>query len=122
MTLENLFGKPLYEYTDDMAVRDGMLIPFIVRERDTGHRITTNAWHDLTTHHQPHYPAYQDNDFYRFFLAELLPLVDKAVHEWDYGTILKSDYNFNTKLRGDGVLWYVPNERGGVTMMKPEDY
>jgi len=65
---------------------------------------------------------YTDQAFYRFFMAELLPLVPAAHHEWNYGDILKTDYLFNTQCRSDGVLWHVPNERGGITVMRPEDY
>ena len=121
--LEHLFAKPISTYTDEQAVHDGVLIPFITRERDTGHRITSAAWEDLTAYHRNHgYPEYQDEQFYRFFFAELLPLVPAAREGWDHGGILKTDYTFNTKARTEGLLWYVPNERGGITIMKPEDY
>ena len=123
MTLDSLFDQPLYEYTDEQAVHDGVLIPLIARSRDTGHRITATAWHALTDYHKQHgYPAYQDKEFYRFFFAELLPLVPAAHHGWQYGGMLKTDYTFSTERRNPGLLWYVPNERGGITMMCPEDY
>src|SRR5262245_58290476 len=116
--LEDLFGKPLYVYTDDMAVRDGILIPFVDRDRDTGHRTTSNAWQELTTYHRAHeYPDYEDTYFYRFFFAELQPLIAKAHHDWNHHDILKTDYTFNTKQTEEGILWYVPNERGGITIM-----
>src|ERR1044071_6139884 len=95
-----LFGAPIYVYTDDDAVRDGILIPFIDRDKDTGHRMTNTAWGELTTYHRAHgYPDYEDAAFYRFFYAELQPLISAARHEWDYGDILKTDYTFNTKRR-----------------------
>jgi hypothetical protein len=121
--LEHLFGKPISTYTDDMAVQDGILIPFIDRDRDTGDRMTASAWHDLTEYHRAHgYPDYADEQFYRFFYAELQPLVAPARHAWDHSDILKTDYTFNTNQRAEGTLWYIPNERGGITIMKPEDY
>lgn len=121
--LEHLFGKPISTYTDDMAVADGTLIPFINRDKDTGDRITNTAWHALTEYHRKHsYPDYADEQFYRFFYAELQPLIGKARHDWDHGDILKTDYTFNTACRNNGTLWYIPNERGGITMMLPEDY
>jgi hypothetical protein len=121
--LEDLFGKPLYEYTDDMAVRDGILIPFLTAKQDTGHRITSNAWQELTTYHREHgSPEHDDAAFYRFFFAELLPLVKAAHQAWNNADILKTDYTFNTTVRMEGVLWYVPNERNGITIMLPEDY
>jgi hypothetical protein len=120
---EKLFGPTIYMYSDDDAVREGVLVPFIDRDQDTGHRITQTAWNELTTYHSARrYPDYEDTAFYRFFYAELQPLVSAARHEWDYGDILKTDYTFNTNLRAEGLLWYVPNERGGITMMLPEDY
>src|SRR5712675_1996513 len=105
--ITKIFGTPISTYTDDDAVIDGILIPFILYERDTGHRVTSPAWHELTTYHKAHgYPDYTDQAFYRFFMAELLPLVPAAHHEWNYGDILKTDYLFNTQCRSDGVLWH----------------
>ena len=38
------------------------------------------------------------------------------------GGILKTDFDFRVTNASDDVLWYIPNEIGGITMMKPEDY
>jgi hypothetical protein len=35
---------------------------------------------------------------------------------------LKTDYNFSVTTRDEEVLWYLPNEVRGVTMMLPSDY
>jgi hypothetical protein len=121
-----LFGDVVFSYTDDQAVDDGVLKRFLTPQgRDTHHRITVNAYEQLTEHHRPSYPDYTETDFMRFYLAELLSLVPEAVRVYERnigGGILKTDFDFRvTKASGD-VLWYVPNEVGGVTMMKPEDY
>lgn len=61
----------------------------------------------------------------RFYLAELLPLLPEAIRVWRDnvgGGILKTTYDFQVTRQDRNVLWYVPNEVGGVTMMKPEDY
>lgn len=47
-----LFGDVIFCYTDDQAIADGVLIPFVVAERDTGQRIATNAWHELKEHYR----------------------------------------------------------------------
>ena len=40
-----------------------------------------------------------------------------------FGDILKTDFNFRVgDYKHSNVLWYLPNERRGITMMKPEDY
>jgi hypothetical protein len=64
------------------------LVPNIKKQQDAGHRITTNAWHELTTYHREHsYPTYQEQDFYRFFISELLPLVSAAPQGWTHGEL-----------------------------------
>lgn len=61
----------------------------------------------------------------REYLHELLLLIPEAVRVWEKnigGGILKTTYDFQVTKQDRDVLWYVPNEVGGVTMMKPEDY
>lgn len=61
----------------------------------------------------------------RFYLNELLPLVPEAIRVYEKnigGGILKTDFHFRVTQASDDVLWYIPNEIGGVTMMKLEDY
>ncbi len=120
---EELFSEAdlVFSYTDEQAVDDGVLIPFIVGGRDTGHRITTNLDHDLKEHHKGY--NYEDAEYLAFFFNELLPLVPYAVREWEKKGILKSDYDFRVgETQGEKVIWYVPNEANGVTMMRPDDY
>lgn len=124
--VEDPFKRELvYSYTDEQAIEDGILKPFIANGRDTRHRVTGNAYETLTEHHRPAYPEYDETAFMRFYLHELLPLAPEAVRVWEKnigGGILKTDYDFRVTKRSDDVLWYLPNEIGGVTMMKPEDY
>lgn len=124
--LKNLFGPVIYEYTDAQAIEDGVLIPFVAGSKDTGHRITSNAWHELKEHYRANgYQDYTDRQFYDFFFAELLPLVPEAYRQWERQGILTTNYDFRVEKynssRSD-QLWYIPNEVGGVTTMKPEDY
>jgi hypothetical protein len=93
--LRALFGDNIYEYPDSQAIEDGILIPYITKNRDTGHRITTNAFTTLQEHHRANgYADYTDAQFYRFFFAELLPLVPEAHREYNRRGILKTDYDF----------------------------
>jgi hypothetical protein len=120
---EELFSEAdlVFSYTDEQAVEDGVLIPFIAGGRDTGHRITGNLYHDLKGHYKGY--DYDDPEYLRFFLNELLPLVPYALKEWDRKGMLTSDYDFKAgKPQGEKVIWYVPNEVNGITMMKPEDW
>jgi hypothetical protein len=113
----------VFSYTDSQAIEDGVLIPFLAPSGDTKHRVTRNAWEELIQHYRKKgYQDYDDAQFYRFFFAEMLPLAPFAKREYEKGGILKTDYDFHVVKKGDKVLWYLPNEVGGVTMMKPEDY
>ena len=122
---QELFGDVIFSYTDEQAVDDGVLKQFLAGERDTRHRITGNAYHELTDHYRPSYPKYTEQDFMRFYLTELLSLVPEAIRVYEKnigGGILKTTYDFRVTQQDRYVLWYVPNEIGGITMMKPEDY
>ena len=124
--VRELFGDVVFSYTDEQAIDDGVLNPFLTpQSRDTRHRITANAYHELTEHHRPVYPNYTEQDFMRFYLAELLPLAPEAFRVYEKnigGGILKTDDDFQITNQERDVVWYVPNDVGGVTMMKPEDY
>jgi len=120
---DELFSEAdvVFRYTDEQAIEDGVLIPFIAGGRDTGHRITGNLYHDLKAHYKEY--NYDDPEYLKFFLNELLPLVPYAIKEWDQKNMLQSNYDFKVGEQGDGEkIWYVPNEKHGVTMMHPEDY
>ena len=71
--LKSFYGEPIFSYTDQDAVADGILIPFVAGEKDTLHRITSNAFNELSEYHrEKNYPDYEAKEFYRFFFAELL--------------------------------------------------
>ena len=114
----------VFRYTDAEAVADGVLIPFRTRRGDTGHRITSNAYAELTDYHRQYGCAdYDDAAFLRFFFAELLPLVPAAHETYRHAGILRTDYRFAViDALQEETLWYLPNENGGVTMMLPSDY
>lgn len=121
--LKEVFGEPISIYTDAQAVADGVLIPLLVGPQDTGHRITRSAFDELSDYYSAHgYPSYKTDDFYRFFFAELLPLVGAARAAYNEGSILTTNFDFQVVRQSEDRLWYLPNECGGVTMMLPSDY
>lgn len=126
--LRELYGPAIFIYTDSQAIADGILIPFVTTKRDTGHRITSNAWNELTEYHRKGGdPDYKDNDFYKFFYAELLPLAPYALKTWNESGILMTDFDFKVgkyEVNTPNVLWYEPNYNtpASVTMMLPQDH
>jgi hypothetical protein len=122
--LNELFGEAISSYTDEQAVEDGTLVPFVAGGKDTGHRITGNAYGELKRYYSGRgHESYGDAEFYRFFFAELLPLVPAARLKYRQGGILTTNYDFSASHgKHERVLWYIPNEKGGITIMKPEDY
>lgn len=124
--LRDLFGEAVFTYTDRDAIEDGVLLPFVINGRDTGHRITTAAYEELKAHYRERgYAHYTEIKFYNFFLAELLPLVSFAVREYEKSGILTTDYDFQVRQFVAGEpkqLWHIPNEVNGITAMRPDDY
>ena len=52
-----------------------------------------------------------------------MPLVPEATEEHKRGTVLRTNYDFQVVSRTvEALLWFVPNEIGGMTVMKPSDY
>jgi len=105
----------IYSYTDQQAINDGLLIPLSDKNR-----ITNNAFTQLHTK----YPNYETNkellDFIQFELNILMPY---AFKRYNRGSMLKSDYNFKVgNFKHSQILWFIPNENKGITIMKPEDY
>ena len=120
---KKFYGEPIFSYADQDAVADGILIPFVVGKKDTLHRITSNAFNELSEYHRQHnYPDYETEDFYRFFFSELLPLIPEAHRVYDQGSSLKTTYDFEVTEKDSEILWYLPNEVNGITMMLPSDY
>jgi hypothetical protein len=121
--MREYFGDPIFTYTDNQAVEDSVLVPFVTKRGDTGHRITRTAWDALREYYRERAEGrYADPEFARFLLSEMLPLIPEAVRTYKEGGILKTTYDFQvTKNRGR-VFWFIPNEQNGVTLMRPEDY
>ena len=92
------FGDVIFSYSDEQAVDDGILKGFLTPTgRDTRHRITGNAYRELTEYYRPSYPNYTEQDFMRFYLAELLALAPEAIRVYEKnigGGILKTTYDF----------------------------
>jgi hypothetical protein len=55
------------------------------------HRITANAYEQLTEHHRPVYPQHIEADFMRFCLNELLALARPKLCEFT-GRILAAEF------------------------------
>jgi len=105
----------IFSYTDDQAVNDGVLH----RLNDLD-RITNQAFNDLRIK----YPQYETNqdliDFINFEASILKPF---AIKLYNKGGILKSDFNFKVgNFKHTQILWFLPNENKGITVMKPDDY
>lgn len=101
-------------YTAQDAIRDGVLSPL----GKSNHLITTNLLVELKEKH-----SMQTEEALRFALCELLPLVSYAFKTYENGRILKSNYKFKVgNYKHSEIIWYMPNELGGITMMMPGDY
>jgi hypothetical protein len=119
-TLKDIFGEPIYSYTDRQAVEDGALVPLLTPEGiDTLHRVTATAFGELRRYHGREQESKDATAIY--VLRELLPLVEVAYRtDRQHREFLKTDYRF--RVSRNGGLWYVPNEVGGITILRPEDY
>ena len=120
-----LFGEPIYSYGDDQAVEDGVLVALQAGERPTPYRVSRGAWEELKEYYKENgYPEYGDPEFNRFFVAEILPLAPFAKKTYERGGIMKLSYKFEVIERetDNPVLWLMPNELNGLTLMRPSDY
>jgi len=105
----------IYSYTDQQAINDGVLIPL-----SDLNRLTNQAYIDLNKK----YPNYSTNkEFLDFINFELNILLPYAVKKYNQGGILKTDFNFKVgEFKHTQILWFLPNENKGITIMKPSDY
>jgi hypothetical protein len=122
--LHKLFGEVVWPYRDNQGTADGVLLPLVDAGKDTGHRMTTSAWRALKEHLQEKgYGDYSDVQIYRFFLAEVLEIAREATRAYKRGNVLKTNLDFRVvNAAGEDVLWYVPNECKGITVMTPDDH
>lgn len=111
-------------YSDDDALDDGVLIRLPTNTSNSPHRIAVGAFAELSDYHRRRgYERYADEDFKRFYFNELMPLTGYAQKRWAEEKILKTNYDFRVgDWKGSRVIWYIPNEVGGITMMRPADY
>ena len=123
--IEKRFGEPIYSYGDEQAVDDGVLVALRAGTRPTPYRVSRGAWEELKQYYKENgYPEYGDADLNRFFLVEILPLAPFAKRTYEQGGIMKLSYKFEVIEREtrEPVLWLMPNELNGLTLMRPSDY
>lgn len=102
-------------YTAEQAINDGVL----VRLGKSNHLVTNNLFCALQKKH-----GMNIEQGLNFVLCELLPLVPYAFNEYNNRNgILKTNYKFKVgNFKHSEIIWMIPNEIGGLTLMKPEDY
>jgi len=105
----------IYSYTDQQAISDGF-----IHALSDKNRITNNAYVELTKKYD-HYETNKELlDFIQFELNILFPY---AVKKYNQGGILKTNFDFKVgNYKHSQILWLIPNENKGITIMKPEDY
>ena len=106
------FGEPIHSYTADQAIEDGVL-----------HHPYPDRWPNLLITNSIHADCKNDTGrldswFARTYDQALVPLLMDAI------MAVKGKKNFPVVLKGTvaGTVWIMPNEKGGMTVMKPEDY
>lgn len=106
---EPLFGEPIYAYTDEQALEDGLLVAI---PGEGGVNRVTRAVFDHFT--QPIGESQETGP-----VINITPLMD-AIR-----TMLKyppdSD-GWRTTTHDQKELWLIPNEVNGLTLMFPDDY
>jgi len=103
----------IYSYTDQQAINDGVIIYL-----DSKNRVTNNAFIKIQKKYN-----YSLDETLKFIYCELMPIIPYAKKTFDQGGILKSDFNFKVgNFKHTQILWYIPNENQGITLMLPEDY
>jgi len=105
---EDFFGEPIYTYTDQQALEDGVLVAIAGPSRVN--RVTRPAFDYFT---QPMGTSPVTGP-----ITNITPLMDAIRAVLQSG--LKDGWR--TAVYQDKVLWLVPNEVGGHTLMFPEDY
>ena len=105
---DDFFGEPIYTYTDQQAIEDGVLVAIAGPGRVN--RVTRAVFDYFT---QP-----MGSSAVTGPVTNITPLMDaiRAVLQAE----LKDDWRIAT--HQNKTLWLVPNEVGGHTLMFPEDY
>ena len=131
----------IYSYTEEEAQEDGFLIQLF-----SGNNLITNAaFQELKEYYKKQYSEYSriyresdaqclrtynkqyseysNFDFLSFFHNEILILEPFAKKEYAKGGILSTNFKFKVgKFKHSQILWFIPNEKGGITVMLPGDY
>jgi len=104
----------IFEYGINQAISDGI----IHRLGNSNHAITDNLFCELQKEYNNSL-----NENMNFVLCELLPLISYAFKTYEKGGILKTNFKFKVgNYKHSKIIWFIPNEIGGLTLMKPEDY
>lgn len=101
-------------YTDQEAVSDGTI--HILAQ--SNNRVTNSALMAIKRKYNYSYGQTLD-----FINNELLPISQYAFKIFNQGGILKTNFRFKVgNFRHSEILWFIPNENNGLTVMRPEDY
>lgn len=103
--IEDLFGEPISVYTDEQALEDGVLVA--VTEQDVN-RVTRAVF--------DHFAKPADDSPEPVY--DLTPLLEAIRH---IRRLTPKD-GWRTGEYQGVMLWLIPNEVGGLTLMFPEDY
>ncbi len=110
--LTELYGDPIYVYSDEQAVEDGVLVavnglfPAIWKLN----RVTRAVWDAYTA---PIGPS-------DLRITDVTVITRTLRATWEDADVVDG---WRIGMTSDGrVVWFVPNETGGMTAMFPEDY
>jgi len=111
----------IYSYTDQQAIEDGIIHPFFTKEGKaiSGHRVTNNALESIKKKYNKN-----DGEALEFIFCELLPLIPYAFKKYNKDQdILTTNFKFKVgNFKHSEILWFIPNENKGITVMLPSDY
>ena len=103
---DDLFGPPIYTYTDTQAVEDGVLVP--VAGEDGVNRVTRAVF--------AHFAQPMGNPSSK--VLDVTPLMD-AIRAM---LTIEPEKGWRIGTYQGKKLWLIPNEVKGLTLMFPEDY
>ena len=104
----------IFKYTAQDALNDGVF----ARLGKSNHLVTSNLLNALQKKH-----SMELDQALSFILNETLCLVAYAFKADQQNEIFKTNYMFKVgNFKHSEIIWMMPNELGGLTLMKPEDY
>jgi hypothetical protein len=101
------FGEPIHSYTSDQAIEDGVL-----------HHPYPDRWPNLLITNSVH--AACKNQQGRTYDQTLVPLLIDCVMAVQANRTKEPPIVL--EYTAFGTIWIMPNEKGGMTVMRPEDY